>query len=185
MTREIADSTQPCKTAAGPALPNPPLSALVHMTKFRLRLSVSVINLSFGSLLIRQQLLLLLCNWDTLPGATGQHPTQHTMEWQGVFTLVSAHPLEGERPTAHAAHPPPSCTEPSKAGPGALISTSITPVPAHGHLLHLLLPLAHRWVALKDVASLLHCSLSESSVSLILLLEPSWIPRFKCTSQGE
>lgn len=105
MTREIADSTQPCKTAAGPALPNPPLSALVHMTRFRLRLSVSVINLSFGSLLIRQQLLLLLCNWDTLPGATGQHSTQHTMEWQGVFTLVSAHPLEGERPTAHAAPP--------------------------------------------------------------------------------
>lgn len=108
MTREIADSTQPCKTAAGPALPNPPLSALVHMTRFRLCLSVSVINLSFGSLLIRQQLSLLLCNWDTLPGATGQHPTQHTMEWQGLFTLVSTHPLEGKRPTAHACPTPPA-----------------------------------------------------------------------------
>ena len=58
------------------------ISVLLHITRCRLCLPTSVINLPLGTLLICQQPLFLLCNWDTPPGITGQDPTQHTIgQW--------------------------------------------------------------------------------------------------------
>lgn len=184
MTREIADLIKPCKAATSPALPNP--SSICPPPHDQIQaLPPCVSHKSVLWLLAHPSAAFI--TFVQLGHSTWGHETGPNSTHYGVAGGVhhGLHPSVRRR-EAHCPRCPPTIThralEVWSRGP---YFTCITPIPAHGFLLPLLLPLPHRWVGLKDVASLLNCSLSESSVSLILLLEPSWISRFKCTSQDE
>ena len=110
MTREIVDLKQPCRqTQALPSQTNH-ISVLLHITRYRLCLPTSVINLSFGTSLIRQQPLFLLCNMqstkfyvDITPGATGQDPAQHIRGFTSSVGRKEMHPPTC--PPSHAQSP--------------------------------------------------------------------------------
>ena len=100
MTREIADLKQPCRQTQALSSQTNHISVLLHITRCRLCLPTSAINLSLGTSLICQQPLFLLCNTQstrfyvdtTTPRATGQDPAQRIRGFISSVGRRETHP---------------------------------------------------------------------------------------------